>query len=37
MLLAKVGVDVTDPKFWELGLRLLGDMVGEAEALAAKL
>ncbi len=34
-LLAKMGVDVTDPAFWELGLRLLGDMVAEAEALAA--
>ena len=27
VLLAKLGVDVTDPAFWELGLRLLGDMV----------
>jgi oligoendopeptidase F len=36
-LLAKLGVDVTDPAFWELGLRLLGDMVSEAETLAAKL
>src|SRR5438552_17813887 len=34
VLLAKLGVDVTDPAFWELGLRLLGDMVGEAEELA---
>ncbi len=33
-LLAKLGVDVTDPTFWELGLRLLGDMVGDAERLA---
>jgi oligoendopeptidase F len=33
-LLAKMGVDVNDPRFWELGLRLLGDMVTEAEALA---
>jgi oligoendopeptidase F len=37
VLLAKVGVDVTDPKFWELGLKLLGDMVTEAEQLAAQL
>jgi oligoendopeptidase F len=37
VLLAKLGVDVTDPGFWELGLRLLGDMVAEAESLAAKL
>jgi oligoendopeptidase F len=36
-LLAKMGVDVNDPGFWELGLRLLGDMVTEAEGLAAKL
>ena len=35
VLLARVGVDVTDPQFWELGLRLLGDMVAEAEQLAA--
>jgi oligoendopeptidase F len=33
-LLAKMGVDVNDPGFWELGLRLLGDMVTEAERLA---
>ena len=33
-LLARLGVDVTDPGFWELGLRLLGDMVTEAEQLA---
>ncbi|HWY87213.1 MAG TPA: M3 family metallopeptidase, partial [Gemmataceae bacterium] len=37
VLLAKLGVEVTDPAFWELGLRLLGDMVGEAESLAEKL
>ncbi|HEX5269086.1 MAG TPA: M3 family oligoendopeptidase [Gemmataceae bacterium] len=36
-LLAKMGVDVNDPSFWELGLRLLGDMVTEAEGLAAAL
>jgi oligoendopeptidase F len=36
-LLAPLGVDVTDPGFWELGLKLLGDMVSEAEGLAAKL
>jgi oligoendopeptidase F len=36
-LLALLGVDVTDPSFWELGLKLLGDMVSEAEALAAKV
>src|SRR5262249_27593975 len=36
-LLAKMGVDVNDPGFWELGLRLLGDMVTQAESLAAKV
>ena len=36
-LLAKLGVDVRDPAFWELGLRLLGDMVGEAERLAGEI
>jgi oligoendopeptidase F len=36
-LLAKMGVDVNDPGFWELGLRLLGDMVSEAERLAEKI
>jgi oligoendopeptidase F len=36
-LLAPLGVDVTDPGFWELGLRLLGDMVSEAETLSTKL
>jgi oligoendopeptidase F len=35
-LLAKLGVDVTDPAFWELGLRLLGEMVAEAERLAGE-
>ena len=33
----ELGVDVTDPQFWEVGLRLLGDMVAEAEELAARL
>jgi oligoendopeptidase F len=37
LLLAKLGVDVTDPAFWSLGLRLLDDMVAEAETLAASL
>jgi oligoendopeptidase F len=36
-LLGRLGVDVTDPGFWELGLRLLGDMVREAEGMAARL
>ena len=29
-----LGVDITDPGFWELGLRLLDEMVSEAETLA---
>jgi oligoendopeptidase F len=37
VLLGKLGVDVTDPGFWELGLRLLTDMVAEAESLAARV
>jgi oligoendopeptidase F len=37
VLLGRLGVDVNDPGFWELGLRLLGDMVAQAEELAAKL
>src|SRR5439155_34380 len=37
VLLARLGVDVTDPGFWELGLKLLGDMVAEAETLASKV
>jgi oligoendopeptidase F len=34
VLLSRLGVDVTDPTFWELGLNLLGEMVAEAEELA---
>jgi oligoendopeptidase F len=37
VLVGRLGVDVTDPKFWELGLQLLGDMVGEAERLAGQV
>jgi oligoendopeptidase F len=37
VLVGKLGVDVNDPGFWELGLQLLGDMVGEAEKLAEKV
>ena len=33
----KLGVDVTDPAFWELGLGLLDDMVTEAESLAEQV
>jgi oligoendopeptidase F len=34
VLLGKLGLDVNDPGFWELGLELLGNMVAEAENLA---
>jgi oligoendopeptidase F len=37
VLLARLDMDVTDPAFWELGLRLLDDMVSEAESLATRL
>ena len=37
VLLARLGVDVNDPGFWELGLQLLGDMVTEAERLVEDL
>jgi len=37
VLLAKLGVDVNDPGFWELGLKLLGEMVSEAEKLASQI
>jgi oligoendopeptidase F len=37
VLVAKLGLDVTDPGFWELGLRLLDDMVQEAERLAGQI
>jgi oligoendopeptidase F len=37
VLLGKLGVDVNDPAFWELGLKLLGEMVSEAEQLAAQV
>jgi oligoendopeptidase F len=33
-LVGALGVDITDPGFWELGLRLLDEMVCEAETLA---
>src|SRR5262249_25579572 len=33
VLVGSLGVDVTDPGFWELGLKLLGEMVDEAERL----
>ena len=36
-LLERVGLDITDPTFWEGGLALLAAMVDEAEALAAEV
>jgi oligoendopeptidase F len=37
VLLGRLGVDVNDPAFWELGLRLLDGMVDRAEILAGQL
>jgi oligoendopeptidase F len=36
-LVAKLGLDITDPAFWQGGLDVLGSMVDEAEALAAEV
>jgi oligoendopeptidase F len=36
-LLAKLGVDIGEPSFWKLGLRLLDEMVVEAESLAEQI
>jgi oligoendopeptidase F len=36
-LLAGVGIDVTDPAFWRLGMRYIGELVAEAEAVQAAL
>jgi oligoendopeptidase F len=33
-LLARIGLDVSDPRFWDGGLGLLEDLVAQAEALA---
>lgn len=37
VLLGKLGVNVNDPGFWELGLQLLGEMVAQAEELATQI
>ena len=37
VLLSKLGIDVNDSAFWELGLRLLDNMVSEAEELARRI
>lgn len=36
-LLSRMGVNINDPGFWELGLRLLDEMVAEAETLASQV
>jgi oligoendopeptidase F len=33
-LLARIGLDISDPAFWDGGLAVLEDLVAEAEALA---
>ena len=35
-ILARMGVDLTDPAFWSEGLAILRDMVGREQALAAR-
>jgi oligoendopeptidase F len=37
VLAALVGVDLTDPGFWDAGLAVIGDLVDEAEKLADSL
>lgn len=37
VLLARLDMNVADPTFWELGLRLLDDMVTQAESLSQQL
>jgi oligoendopeptidase F len=36
-LLARLGLDITDPRFWDGGLAVLEGMVAEAEAIAASV
>ena len=36
-LLARVGVDLTDPAFWDAGLDVLADEVAQAEKLAGEI
>lgn len=36
-LLAKVGVDINDPGFWQKGIDVIAEMVAQAEALAQEL
>jgi len=34
LLLSRVGLDITDPRFWDGGIALIAEMVAEAEKLA---
>jgi oligoendopeptidase F len=36
VLLARVGLDVTDPKFWDGGIAVIEEMIAQAEALAGR-
>jgi oligoendopeptidase F len=36
-IMKPLGVDLTDPKFWNQGLRIMEEMVKEAEEMAAKI
>ena len=33
----RVGMDITDPKFWDAGLDIVGGMVGQVEQLASQI
>jgi oligoendopeptidase F len=35
VIIQPLGVDLTDPGFWDKGLQMLNDLVSEAEELAA--
>jgi oligoendopeptidase F len=36
-ILAKVGVDLTDPNFWQQGLQIIDDMVSDLEMLTVQV
>jgi len=37
VLLGRMGLDINDPAFWQQGLVVLEELVGEAESLAAQV
>src|SRR5581483_3408214 len=36
-LMAGVGIDVSDPAFWRLGMQYIAELIGEAESLQAQI